>query len=346
MANRDRSDHAVDAALLRVEKRLRRRVAADDGATEALRAAGRAHLAAGGGRTRARLTLAAADARGLDPADAEPAACAVELIHNASLVHDDLMDGDTTRRGRPTVWAAHGRDTALLLGDRLLALAFREAAETAAPAAMTRLLADRVQTLVGGQAGELTPGDLNAAGGGDPVDRYLAMAARKAGSLVALPVEAACALTDADAVDRTRAAVPFRRLGTAYQVRDDLADMTTGASGRAPGRDLAAGRIGAPAAVFLRDAAPSEADALLQLLADPARPSGRLAHWRRRLGSAAVAGATRRLHDRMLDDGAAAAAHLGPGFPGLFAAATRHLGGRLGTWSAAGPAAAHPPGTA
>jgi geranylgeranyl pyrophosphate synthase len=328
MLHRDRSDHAVDAALLRVEKRLRSRVAADDGATDALRAAGRAHLAAGGGRTRARLTLDAARARGVAPADAEPAACAVELVHNASLVHDDLMDGDTTRRGQPTVAAAYGRDTALLLGDRLLALAFREAAATAAPAALTRLLADRVQILVGGQAGELTPADLNTAPG-DPVARYLDMAQRKAGSLFALPVEAACTLTDADAVDTARAAVPFRQLGTAYQVRDDLADVEGGASGRAPGRDLAAGRIGAPAALFLREAAPSEADALLQLLSAPDKPAGALAHWRRRLGAATTAGAVRRLHDGLLDRAAAAASHLGPGFPDLFAAACQRLGGRL-----------------
>src|SRR6187549_2807087 len=83
-------------------------------------------LLAGGKRLRPVLCLASADAVGGDPALAMPAACAIELIHTYSLIHDDLpaMDNDTMRRGRPTLHVVAGEGMAILAGDGLLTEAF------------------------------------------------------------------------------------------------------------------------------------------------------------------------------------------------------------------------------
>jgi geranylgeranyl pyrophosphate synthase len=105
-----------------------------------------------GKRVRPVLTLAIGEANGSSVEHVMPAALAIELVHNFSLVHDDLpsMDNDEERRGKPTVWAAYGEGTALLAGDAMLAEAFRLAAnyETAHVA---RELAQATLGMIGGQ---------------------------------------------------------------------------------------------------------------------------------------------------------------------------------------------------
>jgi geranylgeranyl pyrophosphate synthase len=89
-------------------------------------------IMAGGKRIRPVICLAAAEAVGGSAEDARYAAAAIELLHNYTLVHDDLpsMDNDTLRRGKPTVWAKYGESTAILAGDALQALAFQLLAKT------------------------------------------------------------------------------------------------------------------------------------------------------------------------------------------------------------------------
>src|ERR687884_1471435 len=84
-------------------------------------------LSVGGKRVRPVICLATAEAAGVDPEQALPAAAAVELVHNFSLVHDDLpaLDNDATRRGSPSVWSHYGEAVAILAGDGLLAEAVR-----------------------------------------------------------------------------------------------------------------------------------------------------------------------------------------------------------------------------
>ena len=108
----------------------------------------------GGKALRPALVLLAAQAAGGAPEPAVPAAVAVELVHNFSLLHDDIMDGDTTRRHRPTVWSVFGVSGGILAGDSLLALAFDVLAATGHPNAQLamRALATAVQELVEGQA--------------------------------------------------------------------------------------------------------------------------------------------------------------------------------------------------
>jgi len=107
----------------------------------------------GGKALRPALVLLCAEAAGGDPADAVPAAVAVELVHNFSLLHDDVMDGDTTRRHRPTAWTVFGTGPAVLAGDALLSLAFDVLAPGGAPNA--RLLSGAVLALLEGQAADL-----------------------------------------------------------------------------------------------------------------------------------------------------------------------------------------------
>jgi geranylgeranyl diphosphate synthase type I len=104
----------------------------------------------GGKALRPALVLLCAEAAGGDPADAVPAAVAVELVHNFSLLHDDVMDGDTTRRHRPTAWTVFGTGPAVLAGDALLSLAFEELTPEGA-----KLLSQGVLELLEGQAADL-----------------------------------------------------------------------------------------------------------------------------------------------------------------------------------------------
>jgi geranylgeranyl diphosphate synthase type II len=116
------------------------------------RASMRYALEMGGKRVRPVIALAVGEAVGAEPERILPAAAAMELVHNFSLVHDDMpeMDNDEERRGKPSVWAAHGTATALLAGDGLLAEAFRLAASYDTPQ-VARELAEATLGMIGGQ---------------------------------------------------------------------------------------------------------------------------------------------------------------------------------------------------
>jgi geranylgeranyl diphosphate synthase type I len=112
----------------------------------------------GGKAIRPALVLLSAQAVGGTAAAALPAAAAVELVHNHSLLHDDVMDGDRTRRHRPTAWSVFGVNPAILAGDALLVLALDVLAASGHPAAMdgTRMLSAAVQDLLEGQSADLS----------------------------------------------------------------------------------------------------------------------------------------------------------------------------------------------
>ncbi|WP_033337368.1 family 2 encapsulin nanocompartment cargo protein polyprenyl transferase [Catenuloplanes japonicus] len=164
--------------------------------------------------------LASAAAVGGDRAAAVPAAVAVELVHNFSLMHDDVMDGDATRRHRPTVWAVYGIDTAILAGDALLAAAIEALAGSGHPAVVPaiRRLCAAVQALIDGQAADLRFEQTTSV----RLEEALAMASNKTGALLG----ASCALgallggagpERAAHLDRFGALV-----GLAFQLVDDL----------------------------------------------------------------------------------------------------------------------------
>lgn len=199
-------------------------------------------LEAGGKRLRPALVLLSCRACGGSDAAALPAAVAMECVHTFSLIHDDLpaMDDDDLRRGRPTNHRVFGEATAILAGDALLALAFE--AITAAPiaptatVAMVRELADATgwQGMIGGQIEDIT---------GEAAEPDAARVDRIHALKTARLIEAACRLGGlAAGADEARLAALGRygrALGLAFQVVDDLLDVTatTAVLGKRAGKD-------------------------------------------------------------------------------------------------------------
>jgi geranylgeranyl diphosphate synthase type I len=176
---------------------------------------------AGGGKTlRPALVLAAAATVGGSPEQAVPAAAAVELIHNFSLVHDDVMDGDETRRHRLTVWKVFGASPAILAGDALVTLAFDVLAahEHEASTRAMRLLSTGVLELLDGQSADLAFEVLSDV----DISECLTMAEQKTGALLGC----ACALGGlyggANQEQLEHLTAFGRQLGLAFQHVDDL----------------------------------------------------------------------------------------------------------------------------
>ncbi len=152
---------------------------------------------------------------------------AVELVHMATLVHDDLLDGADLRRGQPTVWAAHGERAAVASGDYLFARAFAELTRTGDAFAVS-ILADAALALARGEALQRHQAFRPATS----VDDYLLRCSLKTGKLF----EAACALGSG-----SRQLSTFgRSLGIAFQITDDILDCSGefDTTGKAPGVDL------------------------------------------------------------------------------------------------------------
>jgi geranylgeranyl diphosphate synthase type I len=176
--------------------------------------------APGGKAIRPTLVLLSAQAVGGSAAATVPAAVAVELVHNFSLLHDDVMDGDLTRRHRSTAWSVFGANPAILAGDAVLALALDVLAASGHPAAMDgiRQLSAAVQDLVEGQCADL---DLERRTGVEQAE-CLQMVERKTGALMGC----ACAMGACFGAGSTAQVEQLRRfgqhLGLAFQHVDDL----------------------------------------------------------------------------------------------------------------------------
>jgi geranylgeranyl diphosphate synthase, type I len=173
-----------------------------------------------GKAVRPALALLSAEAGGGRAEEGLPGAVAVELVHNFSLLHDDLMDGDTERRHRPTVWSRWGPAAAILTGDALLALASEvllEARSPHAPAA-ARLLAATVRELVRGQVEDVAFEER----GGVTVPECLAMAAGKTGALLAASATIGSVLVGAPPGIIVALRAYGTQLGVAFQLVDDL----------------------------------------------------------------------------------------------------------------------------
>ncbi len=201
-------------------------------------------LASGGKRLRPVALLLAADAFGGDDARARalPAALAVEVFHNFTLVHDDIMDRAETRRGRPCVHTAWGEPEAILAGDLMHGIAARLVHATETPRGeQARSLFDRmVVRLCEGQALDLafeTRADVS-------VDDYLDMIDRKTGALLDLSLELGALVGGADDAHLAAMRRAGHALGRAFQIQDDLLDLTADHAdwGKVIGGDLIAGK--------------------------------------------------------------------------------------------------------
>lgn len=184
-------------------------------------------LSAGGKRLRPLLCFLSAQ-----PSEAPLAAgVAVELIHMATLVHDDLVDGARIRRGVPAAWSVFGSRGALSAGDYLFACAFAELAETTDSQAVG-ILADACLALARGEAMQRS----QTRNAGTTIDEYLARCALKTGKLF----EAACLLGSGGDVSLGEYGLA---LGIAFQIADDILDCAgqTQETGKIPGTDLREG---------------------------------------------------------------------------------------------------------
>jgi farnesyl diphosphate synthase/geranylgeranyl diphosphate synthase type II len=243
-------------------------------------------LLGGGKRLRPALILAAAEAFGGDASDGSLAmrfALAMECVHTYSLVHDDLpaMDDDDLRRGRPTVHKAFDEATAVLVGDGLQSLAFCHllASDDAEALPLGKLLADNAALMVEGQQRDMD-GEHRRLGEAE----VLELMRCKTGALLAASVAGGASCAGADAA---AAYLIGQKLGLAFQIADDLLDLTadTATLGKRAGKDAAAGKSTLPSLLGQAEARRraegllDEALAALAPLGEPARPLRALARY-------------------------------------------------------------------
>jgi len=257
-----------------------------------LHAAMRYAVLNGGKRVRPTLVYAAAQALGLAPQQVDAPACAVELIHGYSLIHDDLpaMDDDDLRRGRPTCHKAFDEATAILAGDALQTLAFQTLAEShsLSPAARVAMIA--TLSLAAGSRGMVGGQALDLAAEGQPLDQagLETIHIHKTGALIRAAVKMATqAVPDLDAGIAAQLDHYAKCLGLAFQIRDDILDVEgeTAVIGKTQGKDESHAKATYPALLGLEGARESAdnliADALRSLdgLGDGAAPLRWLAHY-------------------------------------------------------------------
>ena len=212
-------------------------------------------LFAGGKRLRPILVLAAGESLGASTDDLMPAACAIEMIHTYSLIHDDLpaMDDDDLRRGMPTCHKAFGEAVAILAGDALLTQAFRVLASDAPgrdPVRQIRVLrevataAGSVDALIGGQMRDIE------SEGKKVDDQTLDYIHRsKTGALIRASAVTGAIIANASEEQIGTVSAYGERIGLAFQIADDILDVSSTSEqlGKTPGKDQAARKATYPA---------------------------------------------------------------------------------------------------
>jgi len=228
-----------------------------EGAPEPLRSAMRYSLLSGGKRLRGCLLLAACDMAGGNVADALPFACALEMIHAYSLIHDDLpaMDNDTVRRGKPTNHVVYGEAVAILAGDGLLTHAVEVMAASCHPMAFRALGeivgAAGVRGMLAGQTLDVT-----LEGTRPDVETVQRIHKGKTAALLTAPLTAGLILGGAGEKEIQAGREYGYHLGMAFQIVDDLLDLEGDPAlmGKTLGKDLEEGKITWPAAVGIEQA--------------------------------------------------------------------------------------------
>lgn len=259
-------DELFRAHRVRIEEALDRFVPAA-AAVPAIHEAMRYSLLAGGKRVRPAMALATAEMLGADEAEILPAACALEMIHTYSLIHDDLpcMDDDDLRRGRPTNHVVHGEAMAVLAGDALSNGAFlliaRETRSRDLVAPLVEELAASAGTegMIGGQVL-----DMAHMQGAPDLEVVREIHARKTGALLVAGVRLGAIAARADTETLERVTIYGRSVGHAFQIVDDVLDVTADAAtlGKTAGKDVEQGKMTYPACIGV-EASQREAERLV-----------------------------------------------------------------------------------
>ena len=208
------------------------------------------HVALSGGkRVRPMVTVLTCEASGGDPEDSVDFAVGIELVHNASLVIDDIIDRSDVRRGSPSAWAEYGHGSAIISSDSLLGEAF--ALFSGEPRAMQAVTEAMIE-LGEGEATELVAEPTTEA-------EYMELARRKTGALFRAAAELGAIAADADPYAVEALGEYAERVGVAFQIRDDVLDATAEAEalGKPTGQDAEMGR---PSLVQVTDLSPEEAN--------------------------------------------------------------------------------------
>ena len=203
-------------------------------------------LLAPGKRLRPTLLLAFCDVCGGDVAAALPYACAVEMIHSYSLIHDDLpcMDDDDLRRGKPSNHIVFGESTALLAGDALQALAYeamlndKALEKTGLNGAKAAGILAKTSGLLGMVGGQII--DLETEGSNPSLETISEMYFKKTGQLIKAPCLMGCVLANADEKKIKAAEIYADKIGLAFQIIDDILDIIsdTETLGKPVGSDI------------------------------------------------------------------------------------------------------------
>jgi geranylgeranyl diphosphate synthase type II len=255
MTSTETITHYLARRAEEVNEWLDRLVPSESTPPELLHRAMRYSLLAGGKRLRPALVLAAGESFGADTDDLMPAACAIEMIHTYSLIHDDLpaMDNDDLRRGRPTCHKAFGEAVAILAGDALLTQAFRVlAADSPARNAERQLrvirevatAAGTVEALIGGQMADIESEGIKV---DDSALEYIHRS--KTGAMISASVVVGGTVAGASENEVERLREYGQRIGLAFQIADDILDVTSTSEqlGKTPGKDQAANKATYPA---------------------------------------------------------------------------------------------------
>ncbi len=287
----DRLAQYIEAHGPAVEAALDAALPAPEGPAGRLAEAMRHSLFAGGKRLRPMLVLLASDLCGGSQDEALPPACAIEMVHTYSLIHDDLpaMDDDDFRRGRPSCHRAFDEATAILAGDALLTLAFEILARPP--------LEDRAAALIG----ELARG----AGAGGMLGGQMAdvvferqeptpeavdfIHEHKTAALIAASLRLGARAARAADATIDRLGCVGRAVGLAFQIADDLLDLEASSEslGKTAGKDAAQGKVTYPA-VYGAAESRRRADVLVQQALDDLQPFGPQADLLRELARYAV----------------------------------------------------------
>ncbi|MFH0937825.1 MAG: farnesyl diphosphate synthase [Planctomycetota bacterium] len=282
-ASAEEEDYAViartylESSRKFVEQHLNRLLPFEKTSPETLHKAMRYSIFAGGKRLRPALVLASAEAVGGTRDVAAPAACAVEMIHTYSLIHDDLpaMDDDDLRRGRPTCHKVFGEALAILAGDGLLTYAFEVL--TTSPLAdsvsgIVRAIARGAGTqgMVGGQVL-----DIEGEGQSATLDSVRAIHTWKTAALIAACCEAGALAGGATPSEYKQLRIYGQNIGLAFQIVDDILDITSlpEALGKTPGKDVQKGKVTYPSVMGLEKAR-AEAARLAQRAFDALKKLG------------------------------------------------------------------------
>ncbi|MBL7074026.1 polyprenyl synthetase family protein, partial [candidate division KSB1 bacterium] len=199
-------------------------------------------LAGGGKRLRPILTLISCRAVGGQVEEALDAACAIELLHNFTLVHDDIMDDDDMRRGRPTVHKKWDQGIAILAGDGLIGLAFQSLLRTRSPqiSQILNLFTEGVIEVCEGQALDKEFEDRPRVS----LDEYFNMIRKKTGKMIALSAQVGGLIGGGGPEQVAGLEMYGSLIGKAFQIQDDLLDITSSEEviGKTFGSDITAGK--------------------------------------------------------------------------------------------------------